>query len=127
VHGGRLAKVIDVDPDDGDVVILYADDGTWSGDLEPRVVAAAGPAQVAEGEAMLDALGAPPSSPPGRQPPPPSSPRAVWRNDLQLVPGRGESLWTVWSPSPPKAPVLGCCTPRAGKNVKPGDSWGTAR
>ena len=75
VHGGRLAKVVYVNPNDGEVVVLYADDGAESGRLQPEDVAAAGPAQVAEGEAMLDALGAGPSSPLGR----PLSPRAVWR------------------------------------------------
>jgi hypothetical protein len=72
VHGGRLAKVTYVYPagDDrlSDVAILYADDGVRSGFLEPAALAVAGPAQVAEGEAMLDALGAGPPSPPERPP-----------------------------------------------------------
>ena len=59
MHGGRLAKIVTVDPDDGAVAILYADDGAQSDDLEPADVAAAGPAQVAEGEAILADPGLP--------------------------------------------------------------------
>ena len=75
LHAGRLCKVTLI-VNDGEVLILnYADDGAASDYLQPAALAAAGPAQVAEGEAMLDALGAGPSSPLGR----PLSPRAVWR------------------------------------------------
>ena len=66
LHGGRLGKVFGVDSGDGEVLIVYADD---SGRLRLAALAAAGPAQVAEGEAMLDALGAPPPQPLGRLPP----------------------------------------------------------
>ena len=58
VHDGRLGKVIGVHSDGARVEIVYADDGgriAWlEPGLEPANVAAAGPAQVAEGEAMLD-------------------------------------------------------------------------
>ena len=58
VAGGRLAKVFGVDPGDGRVLILYADDGAMSV-LHPAALAAAGPAQVAEGEAIVADPGLP--------------------------------------------------------------------
>ena len=99
VHGGRLGKVYAVRPNHG-VAIVYADDGVMSGWLKGAALAAAGPAQVAEGEAQLDALGAGPSSPLGR---PPLEPARGREND-QLASSHGESVWTP----PPQAPGLGC-------------------
>jgi hypothetical protein len=86
VHGGRLGKVDIVALDGSDLAITYADDGECSGIVEIADVAAASPAQVAEGEAMLDALGAGPSSPLGR-PPLPLSPRARSGSDDRMAMG----------------------------------------
>ena len=53
LHGGRLAKIVNHDPEYGRVQILYADDGVMNGSLAPADLATASPPQVAEGEAIL--------------------------------------------------------------------------
>ena len=53
LHGGRLAKIVNHDPEYGRVQILYADDGVMNGSLAPADLAPASPPQVAEGEAIL--------------------------------------------------------------------------
>jgi hypothetical protein len=58
VHGGRLGKVVHVDPILG-VLIVYADDGAGNDFLQSAALAAAGPAQVPEGEAILADPGLP--------------------------------------------------------------------
>ena len=56
VHSGpkglRLAKVFNVSPNSGEVMIVYVDTGMESGFLKLADIAAASPAQVAEGEAL---------------------------------------------------------------------------
>jgi hypothetical protein len=51
MHGGRLAKVINVRRD-GDVEIMYADDKALSSKLKPADLAPASPRQVLEGETL---------------------------------------------------------------------------
>jgi hypothetical protein len=85
LHGGRLGKVYRVQKDwrGLGIVIRYADDGAYSGALEPAALAPAGPAQVAKGEAIL----ADPGLPARRT--------AAWRRHSSRAPGEG--AWAVHS------------------------------